>query len=97
MKEKKLWVNFDFQSEKLTAMELLKRMSFLNQETRTFKVRGLTSNYPFNSWDNPTITSNILTILIDSCPHLETLSVFEGFVNFNKVRRDWKHISIGYF
>lgn len=81
-------MHFDFQTEKLTAMELLKRMHFLNQETRTFKVRGLTSNYPFNSWDNPTITSYILTILIDSCPNLETLSVFEGFVNFNKVREN---------
>lgn len=66
-------------------MELLKRMHFLNQETKSFRIRGLTSNYPFSSWDNPTITGNMLTMLKDSCPHLETLSVVEGFINFNKV------------
>lgn len=68
-------------------MELLKRMHFLNQETKAFRVRGLTANYPFSSWDNPTITSNMLTLLKDSCPNLETLSVVEGFINFNKVRK----------
>lgn len=85
VKEKKLWTTFDFQQEKLTAMELLRRMHFLNQETKSFRIRGLTSNYPFSSWDNPTITGNMLTMLKDSCPHLETLSVVEGFINFNKV------------
>lgn len=60
-------------------------MHFLNPETRSFRVRGLASNHPFNSWDNPTITANMLTMLADSCPNLQHLSVLEGFVNFNKI------------
>lgn len=78
-------MHFDFQAESLTATDLIKRMHFLNHETRSFRIRGLANNYPFNSWDNPTITANMLTMLADSCPSLSHLSIFEGFVNFNKL------------
>lgn len=85
MKEKKLWVEFDFSTHKLTAMELLKRMKYLNAETKTFKIRGMASKYPFKGWDNSTITKNMLTILNDNCPNLESFLIVEGFIDFNKV------------
>lgn len=85
VKDRRLWKSFDFSKKKLTANEINKLLKYLTKETKEFSVRGLVSKYPNNKWKNNTLTANILSQLSTKCPLLETLAVYEGFLNFQDV------------
>lgn len=61
----------------------------LSKETKEFKVRGLVSKYPADKHSNHTLTPAILSELRTKCHDLETLEVHEGFLNFEKVRKNF--------
>lgn len=85
-KDKQLWQVFDFDSIPLSGIEILRRMRYINSDTRIFRIRGLQGTYPDNNWRNATITELMLTMLTDMCPKLEEFSLTQGFLNTSKVR-----------
>lgn len=80
-----LWKNFDFGHIPLSAEEITRRFRYVNDRTTHVTVRGLTGKYPLDKWNNNTITAKMLERLIDRCPKLQSLSVHEAFLNFQKV------------
>lgn len=54
-------------------------------DVREFKVRGFVSKYPRDTWRNNTITVHMLRKLTADCPHLESMELFNAYINFNKV------------
>ncbi|XP_055699560.1 uncharacterized protein LOC129799565 [Phlebotomus papatasi] len=84
-KDKQLWQVFDFDSIPLSGIEILRRMRYINSDTRIFRIRGLQGTYPDNNWRNATITELMLTMLTDMCPKLEEFSLTQGFLNTSKI------------
>ncbi|XP_059610273.1 uncharacterized protein LOC132257405 isoform X2 [Phlebotomus argentipes] len=84
-KDKQLWQVFDFNSVALSGIEILRRMRYINSETRIFRIRGLQGTYPESNWRNATITELMLTMLTDMCPKLEEFSLTQGFLNTSKI------------
>ncbi|GAB0088388.1 uncharacterized protein DMENIID0001_027930 [Sergentomyia squamirostris] len=84
-KDKQLWQVFDFDTIPLSGIEILRRMKYINSETRIFRIRGLQGTYPDSNWRNGTITELMLTMLTDMCPKLEEFSLTQGFLNTAKI------------
>ncbi|XP_055676852.1 uncharacterized protein LOC129786074 [Lutzomyia longipalpis] len=84
-KDKQLWQVFDFDAIPLSGIEILRRMRYINCETRVFRIRGLQGTYPASNWRNATITELMLTMLTDMCPKLEEFSLTHGFLNTSKI------------
>lgn len=80
-----LWKHFDFGEISLSAEEITRRFRYVNDRTTHVTVRGLTAKYPLDKWNNNTITAKMLERLIGRCPKLQSLSVHEAFLNFQKV------------
>lgn len=63
----------------------MKRLRFINKETRHIKIRGLIKHHPAKNWHNNTITEKMLDKLTTTCPELESLEIYEGYLNFQKI------------
>lgn len=86
IEDRRLWKTFDFVTKKMMGRQIKKLLSTLQiGDITEFKVRGFTSKYPIAKWKNNTITPNILRKLSSSCPHLETMEIREGYLNFHQV------------
>lgn len=85
IKDKKLWATADFSASQLGAQELLRKIQHLQTETKSLKIRGLTSVYPLDKWKTPTLTANILAQINKRCPQLEHFEIIEGYMDTNNM------------
>jgi hypothetical protein len=85
IQEKTLWINADFRRKPLQAQQILKRLKFLNTDTKSLALRGMYSFYPLDKYKNVTITSNMLGIVRETCPQLEHLEIIDGYLDTDKV------------
>ncbi|XP_021710598.1 uncharacterized protein LOC5575275 isoform X2 [Aedes aegypti] len=85
VKDKKLWVSADFSSSRLGTQELQRKIKHLQAETRSLKIRGLTSLYPLDKWKTPTLTANLLMWINKYCPQLEHFEINEGYFDTNNM------------
>lgn len=85
VKDRILWNTFDFSERRLSGREIAKRFNYLNNTTKHFIVRGLVFKYPLNKWKNKTITNSMLKQLVDTCPLLKTMEVYDGYLNMPPV------------
>lgn len=85
IKDKKLWAKADFSASQLGAQELLRKIHHLQVETKSLKIRGLTSVYPLDKWKTPTLTANILAQINKRCPGLEHFEIIEGYMDTNNM------------
>ncbi|XP_039444174.1 uncharacterized protein LOC120424181 [Culex pipiens pallens] len=85
IKDKKLWAKADFSSSQLGAQELLRKIHHLQVETKSLKIRGLTSVYPLDKWKTPTLTANMLAQINKRCPGLEHFEIIEGYMDTNNM------------
>uniref|UniRef100_A0A1Q3G2C8 Putative scf ubiquitin ligase skp2 component n=1 Tax=Culex tarsalis TaxID=7177 RepID=A0A1Q3G2C8_CULTA len=85
MKDKKLWTKADFSASQLGAQELLRKIHHLKVETKSLKIRGLTSVYPLDKWKTPTLTANMLAQINKRCPGLEHFEIIEGYMDTNNM------------
>lgn len=83
--DRRLWTSFDYSKLALSVDEILKRFKYINKDTTEFKIKGLVKSFPHKKWQNNTITENLLEKLQKLTPHLESLEVYEGFLDFQKV------------
>uniref|UniRef100_A0A182W7Z6 F-box domain-containing protein n=1 Tax=Anopheles minimus TaxID=112268 RepID=A0A182W7Z6_9DIPT len=84
--DKTLWMVADFTSTKLTTAEVRQRISYLQPATtKTLKVRGMTSVYPAEMWNVPTLTVGILQTVATRCTLLERLELTEAYLDMNKI------------
>ncbi|XP_055627398.1 uncharacterized protein LOC129769286 [Toxorhynchites rutilus septentrionalis] len=90
IEDRKLWTVADFTSSPLCASNLLRNIKHLQVETRTLKIRGMTSIYPLAKWKTSTLTSNVLLQINKRCPQLEHFEIIEGYM-------DTSHIAITSF
>lgn len=84
--DRRLWTSFDYSELALTVDEILKRFKYVNKDTTKFKVKGLVKFFPHKKWQNNTITEHLLQKLQTLSPYLESLEVYEGFLDFQKVK-----------
>ena len=70
----------------MSAKEITSRLKYVSKQTKHVQLRGLVSKYPLEKYKNVTLTSAILHQLKIKCPHLESLAIHEGMLNFKKVR-----------
>lgn len=82
--DRRLWTSFDYSKLALSVDEILKRFKYINKDTTEFKIKGLVKSFPHKKWQNNTITENLLEKLQKLTPHLESLEVYEGFLDFQK-------------
>ncbi|KAL9704722.1 hypothetical protein quinque_008240 [Culex quinquefasciatus] len=54
-------------------------------ETKSLKIRGLTSVYPLDKWKTPTLTANMLAQINKRCPGLEHFEIIEGYMDTNNM------------
>lgn len=92
--DRRLWTTFDYSKLPLTVDEILKRFKYINKDTTQFKIKGLVKLFPHKKWQNNTITEHLLQKLQNVSPYLESLEVYEGFLDFQKVSA---HSSFRYF
>ncbi|XP_065087572.1 uncharacterized protein LOC135709230 isoform X2 [Ochlerotatus camptorhynchus] len=85
VKDKKLWTSADFSSSRLGTQELQRKIKHLQAETRSLKIRGLTSLYPLDKWKTPTLTANLLMWINKYCPQLEHFEINEGYFDTNNM------------
>ncbi|XP_058466680.1 uncharacterized protein LOC131439547 [Malaya genurostris] len=85
IKDKKLWTKADFSESQLGGQELLRKIKHLQTETRSLKIRGLTSLYPLDKWKTPTLTANLLAQINKRCPQLEHFEITEGYMDTNNM------------
>ncbi|XP_058832426.1 uncharacterized protein LOC131690563 [Topomyia yanbarensis] len=85
IKDKKLWTKADFSESQLGVQELLRKIKHLQVETRSLKIRGLTSLYPLDKWKTPTLTANLLAQINKRCPQLEHFEITEGYMDTNNM------------
>lgn len=83
--DRKLWYDFDFTDTPLTSEQISKRLRYINKETRHIKIRGLVKQHPSKNWRNNTITERMLIRLSLNCPDLESLEIYKGYLNFQKI------------
>lgn len=85
IKDKKLWAKADFSASQLGAQELLRKIHHLQVETKSLKIRGMTSVYPLDKWKTPTLTANMLAQINKRCPGLEHFEIIEGYMDTNNM------------
>lgn len=83
IRDKRLWKHADFTCKKLTASGLATCMHLLNKDTKTLKVRGVSSRLHAPQY---TFTVNNFTILNETCPQLEELVILNDDFDFTNVR-----------
>ncbi|XP_049290605.1 uncharacterized protein LOC125767762 [Anopheles funestus] len=84
--DKTLWTNADFTSAKLTTAEVRQRISHLQPaNTKMLKLRGMTSVYPAEMWNVPTLTVGILQTIATRCTLLDRLELTEAYLDMNKI------------
>lgn len=83
--DRRLWTTFDYSQLPLAVDEILKRFKYINKDTTQFKIKGLVKMFPLKKWQNNTITDHLLHKLQALSPNLESLEVYEGFLDFQKV------------
>lgn len=87
--DRRLWTIFDYSNLPLAVDEILKRFKYINKDTTKFKIKGLVKLFPHKKWQNNTITENLLQKLQTLSPYLESLEIYEGFLDFQKVKSMW--------
>lgn len=85
VEDERLWETFDFTQQRLTTREIIKRLYYVNERTKHFRICGYTDVYPLQKWRNMTLTENMLEQLRDKAPHLESLVVLNGYLDLDKV------------
>ncbi|XP_053658013.1 uncharacterized protein LOC128707091 [Anopheles marshallii] len=84
--DKTLWAEADFTSVKLTTADVRQRISYLQPTTtKILKLRGMTSVYPAEMWNVPTITVGILQTIATRYPLLERIELTEAYLDMNKI------------
>lgn len=86
VKDRTLWKTFDFSTKQMMGIRIKQFMGTVpTTDVKEFKVRGFVSKYPHNKWKNNTITVHMLRKLATDCPNLETMELYNAYINFNKV------------
>lgn len=71
----------------MTSKQIKKLLTTIQTvDIKEFKVRGLVSKYPLDKWKNNTLTVQILRKLSNECQQLDAMELYDGYVNFQKVR-----------
>lgn len=83
--DRELWKVFNFGDVPLTADELRQRFKYINEKTKTVKVKGMVQSYPLNKWKNVTLTESMLFRLSTESPNLENLSISDAYLNCQRV------------
>ncbi|XP_035920067.1 uncharacterized protein LOC118517723 [Anopheles stephensi] len=84
--DKTLWTEADFTSAKLTTAEVQLRIQYLQPvTTKTLKLRGMTSVYPAELWNVPTLTPGILKAIETRCSLLECMELTEAYLDMNEI------------
>nr|XP_040223003.2 uncharacterized protein LOC120949644 [Anopheles coluzzii] len=84
--DKTLWMDADFTSVKLLTMEVHRCVKYLQPgTTKSLKLRGMTSVYPAEQWNVPTLTPGILKSIETRCCLLERLELTEAYIDMNDV------------
>ncbi|XP_050071897.1 uncharacterized protein LOC126559766 [Anopheles maculipalpis] len=84
--DKTLWTKADFSSAKLTTAEVQQRIQYLQPvTTKSLKLRGMTSVYPAELWNVPTLTPGILKAIETRCTLLECMELTEAYLDMNEI------------
>uniref|UniRef100_A0A182QU68 F-box domain-containing protein n=1 Tax=Anopheles farauti TaxID=69004 RepID=A0A182QU68_9DIPT len=84
--DKTLWMEADFTTKPLTTSEIQQRIKYLPPATtKILKLRGMTTVYPSEQWNVPTLTRDILSILEDRSPLLEKLELTEAYLDMSEI------------
>lgn len=84
--DKTLWMEADFTSAKLTTAEVQQRIQYLQPgTTKRLKLRGMTSIYPTELWNVPTLTPGILKAIETRCTLLECMELTEAYLDMNEI------------
>uniref|UniRef100_A0A182N8D4 F-box domain-containing protein n=1 Tax=Anopheles dirus TaxID=7168 RepID=A0A182N8D4_9DIPT len=84
--DKTLWTEADFTTKPLKTLEVHQRIKYLQPaSTKVLKLRGMTTFYPSELWNVPTLTREILSTLEDRSPLLEHLELTEAYLDMNEI------------
>ncbi|XP_053674463.1 uncharacterized protein LOC128724763 [Anopheles nili] len=84
--DKTLWTTVDFTSAKLITSQVHQRVKYLQAgSTKTLMLRGMTSLYPAEHWNVPTVTPTILRTIASRSPTLERLELTEAYLDMNEI------------
>ncbi|XP_058128594.1 uncharacterized protein LOC131292870 [Anopheles ziemanni] len=79
--DKTLWKEADYTTVQMGTEEVKQNLNHLKSESKTLKLRGMTSVYPGNRWKEPTLTPAILESISTKCPQMRRLELTEAYLN----------------